>query len=122
MPPNIGAMAYCYDRVTAARALVEQRYTNGWVGEIHIQTQRGQAHVLLERLLNFVDDRHVAIGASRAREDASEPPKQADIKPAPEPCAKTKYYVSYAWGDASAEGREREAVVDRLCAEAQCGD
>ena len=54
---------YFYDRETGARALVEQRYTKDWAGEIHIQTQRGQAQALLERLLQFIDDRHVAIGA-----------------------------------------------------------
>ena len=54
---------YFYDRETGARALVEQRYTKGWAGEIHVQTQRGQAQALLERLLKFIDDRHVAIGA-----------------------------------------------------------
>ena len=42
---------YFYDRETGARALVEQRYTKDWAGEIHIQTQRGQAQALLERLL-----------------------------------------------------------------------
>ena len=34
---------YFYDCETGARALVEQRYTKDWAGEIHIQTQRGQA-------------------------------------------------------------------------------
>ena len=58
---------YFYDRETGARALVEQRYTKGWAGEIHIQTQRGQAQALLERLLKFIDDRHVAIGARAIR-------------------------------------------------------
>jgi internalin A len=29
-----------------------------------------------------------------------------------------EYYVSYAWGDDTMEGKEREAIVDRLCAEA----
>ena len=76
---------YFYDRETGARALVEQRYTKDWAGEIHIQTQRGQAQALLERLLEFVDDRHVAIGArpsgrtiaSPAREEASGPTKES---------------------------------------------
>ena len=54
---------YFYDRETGARARVEQRYTKGWSGEICVQTQRGQAEALLERLLKFIDDRHVAIGA-----------------------------------------------------------
>ncbi len=30
-----------------------------------------------------------------------------------------EWYVSYAWGDETPEGAEREAVVDRLCAEAE---
>lgn len=30
-----------------------------------------------------------------------------------------EYCVSYAWGDATPEGRERDALVDRLCDEAQ---
>ena len=54
---------YFYDRETGARALVEQRYTEGWAGEIHIRTQRGQAEALLERLVLFIEDRRVAIGA-----------------------------------------------------------
>jgi hypothetical protein len=29
-----------------------------------------------------------------------------------------EYFVSYAWGDATPEGKEREAFVDRLCAKA----
>ena len=121
---------YFYDRETGARALVEQRYTEDWAGEIHIQTQRGQAQALLERLLQFIDDRHVAIGArasdrtfaSRALEKASEPTKEAQIMPAPEPSTKTEYYVSYAWNDDTPGSPEREAFVDQLCAAAEKKD
>ena len=116
---------YFYDQKTGARALVEQRYTKGWAGEIHIRTQRGQAEALLERLLKFIDDRHVAIGARpsgrtiAARGEATGSAKVAAITPAPEPSAKTEYYVSYAWGDDSSdEAREREQFVDKLCTEA----
>ena len=98
---------YFYDRETGARALVEQRHTEGWAGEIHIQTQRGQAQALLEWLLRFIDDRHISMGARssgrimapRAREKKPEPAKEAKITPAPEPPPDTKYYVSYSWGD-----------------------
>jgi internalin A len=31
----------------------------------------------------------------------------------------SEYYVSYAWGDDTTEGKEREAVLDRLCSEAE---
>jgi internalin A len=34
------------------------------------------------------------------------------------PRAEPECFVSYAWGDATPEGRDREAIVDRLCAEA----
>ena len=118
---------YFYDRETGARALVEQRYTKDWAGEIHIQTQRGQAQALLERLLEFIDDRHIAIGArmsdsaiaSRSREEASGPTKEAEIKPVSEPSTKTEYYVSYAWNDDTPGSPEREAFVDQLCAAAE---
>ena len=82
---------YFYDEETGARALVEQRYTKDWAGEIHIQTQRGQAQVLLERLFEFIDDRRVAIGARpsgrviAAREENLKYVKDAAIMPAPEP-------------------------------------
>ena len=137
---------YFYDRETGARALVEQRYTKDWAGEIHIQTQRGQAQALLERLLQFIDERHVSLGArlsgptietrrvriveketlkvvtSLMGEEATEPAKEAKIMPAPEPSIKTEYYVSYAWNDDTPGGPEREAFVDQLCAAAEKKD
>ena len=36
-----------------------------------------------------------------------------------EPTREPEYYVSYAWGDDTPEGREREAVVERLCTAAE---
>jgi internalin A len=41
------------------------------------------------------------------------------IRPAHEPSKDLEYYVSYAWGDDTTEGKEREAVVDRLCSAAE---
>ena len=41
------------------------------------------------------------------------------IRPAHEPSKVLEYYVSYAWGDDTTEGKEREAVLDRLCSEAE---
>ncbi len=35
------------------------------------------------------------------------------------PAAQPEWFVPYAWGDATPEGRTREAVVDELCAEAE---
>ncbi len=128
---------YFYDRETGARALVEQRYTEGWAGEIHIQTQRGQAEVLLNRLLDFIDDRQVSLGARQSGRiiplsrllpwEVARRQKvlgflsgpAAVITPVPEPSAKTEYYVSYAWNDDTKGSPEREAIVDQLCADAE---
>jgi hypothetical protein len=37
------------------------------------------------------------------------------IKPAHEPSTRPECFVSYAWGDDTDEGREREAAVDLFC-------
>ena len=52
-----------YDEDTASRALIEQRWTDGWAGEVHIATKRGQAGVLLQRLIGLVEDDRISLGA-----------------------------------------------------------
>jgi internalin A len=128
---------YFYDERTGSRALVEQRWKKeGWGGEIRVQTQRGQKTLLLERILELIDKEHDAIGArpnSRARRvvvrpedmvmvraaEIKEPEFEGrttdTIKPAHEPSTKPEYFVSYAWGDDTPEGLEREAEVNRFC-------
>ncbi|MEJ2118455.1 MAG: COR domain-containing protein, partial [Alphaproteobacteria bacterium] len=54
---------YFYDEETSSRALVEQSLSSEWAGEIHVQTRDGQAEALLQRVLEFIDDRHDALGA-----------------------------------------------------------
>jgi internalin A len=121
-----------YDERTASRALIEQRWTEGWAGEVHIATRRGQAGVLLQRLIELVENDRISLGArpsgqnvtgvaakAEAREASEATPGEALVRPAYEPSDVLEYYVSYAWGDDTAEGKEREAVVDRLCAEAE---
>jgi hypothetical protein len=41
---------------------------------------------------------------------------EVPVRPAHEPL---EYYISYAWGDDTTEGKEGEAVIDRLCSEAE---
>jgi internalin A len=43
----------------------------------------------------------------------------AAITPAPEPPTKTKYCISYAWGDSTPEGVKREKFVDDFCTKAE---
>lgn len=120
-----------FDKETGSRALVEQRWTDGWAGEVHIATKRGQAAALLERLTKLVESDRISLGArpsgkkvtgveprTEARDGADGKKDETPVRPAHEPSRALEYYVSYAWGDDTTEGKEREAVVDRLCAEA----
>jgi internalin A len=122
-----------YDEKTSSRALIEQRWTQGWAGEVHIATKGGQAGVLLQRLIKLVENDRISLGArpsgknvtdvqARAREPRGAKAVEVSVRPAHEPSKSLEYYVSYAWGDDTTEGREREAVVDRLCAEAEARD
>jgi internalin A len=52
-----------YDEKTASRALIEQRWAEGWAGEVHIATKRGQAGMLLQRLIELVEDDRISLGA-----------------------------------------------------------
>jgi internalin A len=119
-----------YDERTASRALIEQRWTEGWAGEVHIATKRGQAAVLLQRLIELVENDRISLGArpsgntiTGAKAEAREAPDakgdEASVRPTHEPSKVLEYYVSYAWGDDTSEGKERESVVDQLCSEAE---
>ncbi len=121
-----------YDEKTASRALIEQRWTEGWAGEVHIATKRGQAGVLLQRLIELVENDRISLGArpigknvrgvevtAGAREAPDTKADEVPVRPAHEPSRVLEYYVSYAWGDDTTEGKEREGVVDRLCSEAE---
>ena len=50
-----------YDERTASRALIEQRWTEGWAGEMRIATKRGQAGVLLQ--IKLVENDRISLGA-----------------------------------------------------------
>ena len=121
-----------YDERTASRALIEQRWTEGWAGEVHIATKRGQAGVLLQRLIGLVENDRISLGARPSGKNVTDveakaeargtPDAKADevpVRPAHEPSKLLEYYVSYAWGDNTTEGKEREAVVGQLCSEAE---
>jgi internalin A len=121
-----------YDERTASRALIEQRWTEDWAGEVHIAAKRGQAGVLLQRLIGLVENDRISLGARpsgkkvtgiEAKAEVREAPDakadEVPVRPTHEPSTTLEYYVSYAWGDDTTEGKEREAVVDRLCSEAE---
>jgi internalin A len=132
---------YVFESGTRSRAIIEQEMTDGWQGRIHIRTQRGQAALLLERLAKLVEeeqsrtgmeplevtakptmriylDENVMLSGTRLLFGDPEQVAAPPLKFVQEPTLAPEYFVSYAWGDDTPEGRERKAVVDRLCAEA----
>jgi len=123
-----------YETTTRSRALIEQETAGEWRGKIVIRTQRGQAAELLRRLSMVVRQESARLGAEPINAPlADRPPLEAstagDERTGSEPARplqfsqevnnEPQYFVSYGWGDQSVEGREREAIVDRLCEAAE---
>jgi internalin A len=67
------------------------------------------------------DDIQEFVTLSAAREETERKEREAVLAQtfAQGPAAKPEYFVSYAWGDHTAEGRAREDIVDRLCEAAE---
>jgi internalin A len=122
-----------YEANTRSRALVEQELEANGRGRISVQAQGGRATTLLERLVKVVEQAQVRLsivpklgirgvrsrgGEARPSGFAGEAPTSPPLDFRQPPVGAEEWYVSYAWGDATPEGREREAVVDRLCDEA----
>lgn len=126
---------YIYETTTNSRGIIEaQPDSAGWGGRIVVQTQRGQATDLLARLCRLVREEQDKAGLTPAEvtipvEERAERPRPESIDDATstkkemtfgkERSGKAEWYVSYAWNDDTPEGRDREAIVDRLCAEAE---
>jgi internalin A len=125
-----------YETMTRSRALIEQEMADEWRGKIVLRTQRGQAAELLRRLSALVRQESARLGAEPINAPAVDrplPPLEASpagiertgseptrpLQFSQELSYETQYFVSYGWGDESAEGREREAIVDRLCEAAE---
>jgi internalin A len=106
-----------------------------WRGRIRVRTQQGQAGELLQRLCDLVRAENARMGvrpvnapqaerplppepvAESGKETGSDPLSKLQISQ--ERGSEPQWFVSYAWGDETPEGRERELLVDRLRAEAQ---
>jgi internalin A len=123
-----------YETGTRSRALIEQEPGEGFGGRIVLKTQGGQSAVLLDRLAKRIEEAQARMGLRSSGVERTVPARPERAGPAhmgrpdrPEaeepklsfgqpPSAQEQWFVSYAWGDATPEGREREAVVDRICA------
>jgi internalin A len=129
---------FAYEGGTGSRALIEEEKLEGWQGRIRVSIQRGQAALLLERLTALIEEEQHRMGMNAVAvtmtggsavdapkhvyreaiaERASEYPPP--LKFAQEPAAQCEYFVSYAWKDDTEEGKQREVIVDQLCAAAQ---
>jgi internalin A len=123
---------YFYEKETQSWALIEQETTVGWQGRIQIRTQGGQAALLLEKTTALVEEQQKRIDLTPIRSkkamptrpaekdapvDEAEAPKPLQIGQEPRP--KPEYFISYAWGDITPEGRDHENAVDRICAGAE---
>jgi internalin A len=126
-----------YEKTTRSHALIEQEKAGDWRGRIRLKTQGGQADELLRRLGSeileeqtrqrlYADriDRpprnHAIRGLRHAgRERPKDEAQETKLNFGQPPTAQPQWYVSYAWGDDSPEGRKREELVDFLCTQAE---
>jgi internalin A len=128
-----------YETGTCSHALIEQESTGEWRGRLRLQTRGPGAQALLPKLVKIVEEAQRALDLNgrlvsvapvpqtcrvadqlmlgRAIDETLDEPKPA-FGPPPRAPGK-RFYVSYAWkDDKTPEGEQREADVDRLCAEA----
>jgi internalin A len=121
---------YVYESGTGGRALISQELTVGWQGRIKVETQRGQAARLLERLCAMIEEEQRRMGIA----PVDPAPRIAEAKPLrdkdqsdelkaltfdQEPRSEPEYFVSYAWADGTPEGHKREEIVDQICLAAE---
>jgi internalin A len=125
-----------YETTTRSRGLIEQEMADEWRGKILIRTQRGQASELLRRLSVLVRDESSRMSAEPVNASLGDRSRLTSGLPRPgderagsesarplqfgqEHGNEPQYFVSYAWGDESPKGRQREAIVDQLCEAAE---
>lgn len=115
-----------YERPRQSVAMIEAiADADGWGGEIVISCRNGRAAELVDLLVEEVDKIGQSIGMTAdSKPDPARPapehrdeetPEPAPLSVGAHPSAAGKWYVSYAWGDDTSQGREREARVDALC-------
>ena len=112
-----------YETTSGSRLRIEQTMTGPWQGDITVRTQGGRAAELLGRLIELVEGAQSRLGlrpSAMERSTMMDPtPETTDMRFAQEKPAQPEWYVSYAWGDKTPEGKAREKLVDRLCAAAE---
>jgi internalin A len=128
-----------YETRTRSHALVEQEMSGDWAGTIRVRAQGGKARELLEMVADEIEEENELAGLQPERTDQpimahrlrkgrirrqrkktfGQPEVEATAQFGPTPRTEPAWYVSYAWGDTTPEGRKREKVVNFLCEEAR---
>ena len=99
-----------YEKTSGSRVLIEQQMDDLWRGRIRVQTQRGQAAALLQRLTKMIQEASSRAGsapvkittsAALGHPAATEHEQSVEAKPPPlqfsqEPIPGREYCVSYA--------------------------
>src|SRR4051812_31888603 len=97
--------------------------TGPWQGEIRVETQHGQAAILLDRLVTLIERAQARLNlqpvAVERTSTARTAPDAAPLSFRQEKSAMKEWYVSYVWSDTTPQGQAREKVVDDLCAAAE---
>ncbi|MFO1039057.1 MAG: COR domain-containing protein [Geminicoccaceae bacterium] len=117
-----------YELATRSRLLIEEeRSPDEWHGQIRIRTQGGDMALLLEKAVRIVEQAQQKLGLVPERVARPTAPilhaeteslvhrRASELQMGQEKPARREWYVSYAWGDATPAGKEREKVVDDLC-------
>jgi internalin A len=112
-----------FEATTGSRLLIEQEMTGDWQGNIRIQTQRGQAAALLDRLVDLVVKAQTCLGMKPLPGESPSPAvltqEASPLDFRQEKPKMQEWYVSYAWGeDKTFDGKAREQIVNDLCAAA----
>jgi internalin A len=119
-----------YEASTGAHALIEQAMDAGWSGRLTVSTRGGRARELLTRLQGRVESIQEHLGLRPNERDGGSTADFArwgrlrdvsenvpDMRFATAPRTAPRWFVSYAWNDAT--DPERESDVDRICAAAE---
>jgi internalin A len=135
---------WVYEQESGCRALIEQHMLDDRRGRVVARVQGARPDELCHWIRERILDRNRSYGysdlspsrdefperAQRRDPPAHEEPRLADpellgparapafapLPPLAFPARPRQIFVSYAWGDATPEGRQRERVVDALCA------
>jgi internalin A len=115
-----------YETELRSHALIEHAIPeDSCTGTVTLQTKGGQARELLDRLAHWIEEENSRLGLRATTSHPLPPPdRDPDTKTnfGPQPAEDFDCFVSYAWGDTTPEGKQREAYVDQLCAEANRRD